>query len=477
MLMVESLVPDTAVNRRAPDSVRAADLMRIQAELCRVSGVSNRCPSLPDNREDFMEASAATSKIYRFKPAAREKGQLLCFSHLRWNFVFQRPQHLLTAASRHYDVFFVEEPRFEHDCSAHLDVQDVAPSLTVVTPVLPEGLSGNETTVMQRSLLHALFRDKPASQRIKWYYTPMALDFTNNIEADLTIYDCMDELSAFRGAPANLSSLEHKLMQEAGLMFTGGRSLYEAKMSQHGNVHCFPSSIDAAHFGKARAGDLADPADQKDIAHPRIGFFGVIDERLDSELLRQAAESRPDLNFVMLGPVVKIDPASLPRLPNIHWLGQKAYADLPAYLAHWDAGFMPFAINEATRFISPTKTPEFLAAGLPVVSTPVRDVVADYGETKLVSIAGSARELIAEIDKLLAMDREPWLKRVDEKLKSMSWAATWAEMNALVTKALRRRRTEPLEKTGRYAYLLQSPSGRPPVELLEAGSGKGGHYS
>jgi glycosyltransferase involved in cell wall biosynthesis len=422
-----------------------------------------------------MDDSAAASKVYRFKPVAREKGQLLCFSHLRWNFVFQRPQHLLTAAARHYNVFFVEEPRFEHDCSAHLDMQEVAPSLTVVTPVLPEGLSGNETCVMLRSLLHVLFGAKPAGQRIKWYYTPMALEFTGDIKADLTIYDCMDELSAFRGAPANLSCLEHKLMQEAGLMFTGGRSLFEAKMSQHGNVHCFPSSIDAAHFGRARTGGLADPADQKDIPHPRIGFFGVIDERLDSELVRQAAEARPDLNFVMLGPVVKIDPASLPRLSNLHWLGQKAYADLPAYLAHWDVGFMPFAINEATRFISPTKTPEFLAAGLPVVSTPVRDVVADYGEAKLVSIAGAAPQLIAEIDKLLAMDHGPWLKRVDEKLKSMSWAATWAEMNALITKALRQSRTEPHEKTSRYAYLAELQGGRAQIELLEARNSKGGH--
>ncbi|MFN0193267.1 MAG: glycosyltransferase [Aestuariivirga sp.] len=409
-----------------------------------------------------MDVPAAPSKVYRFKPAPREKSQLLCFSHLRWNFVFQRPQHILTAASHHYDVFFIEEPRFEHGCGAHLDVQEVAPSLTIVTPVLPEGLNPNEVCVMLRSLMHVLFGAKPAGQRIKWFYTPMALEFTNDIEADLTVYDCMDELSAFRGAPANLSCLEHKLMQEAGLMFAGGRSLFEAKMNQHDNVHCFPSSIDAAHFGKARAGALADPADQQEIPHPRVGFFGVIDERLDADLLRQAAAARTDLQFIMLGPVVKIEPASLPRLSNIHWLGQKAYADLPAYLAHWDLGFMPFAINEATRFISPTKTPEFLSAGLPVVSTPVRDVVAEYGEAKLVAIASSASDLTAEIDKLLAMDREPWLERVDEKLKSMSWAATWSAMNALIAKALRQGRAG----ASRHAHLAPSQVGRPDVEVV-----------
>ncbi|MEY2883209.1 MAG: hypothetical protein RL490_933, partial [Pseudomonadota bacterium] len=268
-----------------------------------------------------------------------------------------------------------------------------------------------------------------------WYYTPMAYAFGHRITADVVIFDKMDELSAFKFAPPQLHVLESLLMDSADVVFTGGASIHRASASRHANIHCFPSSIDAAHFGMARTGLLPDPTDQADFPHPRIGYFGVIDERLDVDLVAAVAALRPDWQLVMLGPTAKIDPASLPQAPNIHWLGGKPYADLPAYLAHWDMGFMPFALNDATRFISPTKTPEFLAAGLSLVSTPIHDVVEPYGSQGLVEIAATAAGIVAAGDRLLARRADAAAERqrqvtADAFLSGGSWDRTWAAMLA-----------------------------------------------
>jgi glycosyltransferase involved in cell wall biosynthesis len=271
-----------------------------------------------------------------------------------------------------------------------------------------------------------------------WYYSPMALAFSAHLEPQLCVYDCMDELSGFRGAPASLRKFERQLFSVADVVFTGGVSLYEAKRGQHRNVHAFPSSIDAAHFAQAREGGL-DPADQVKIARPRIGFFGVVDERMDVELLAEVADLRPDWQVVVIGPVVKIDPATLPRRSNIHWLGKKSYAELPDYLRGWSVGIMPFAINEATHFISPTKTPEFLAAGLPVVSTPITDVVRTYGDQGLVEIAGTATEFVSKIADLMVRPKGEWRARVDAKLGPTSWDRTWHNMAVLMQSAMPRR--------------------------------------
>ncbi len=285
--------------------------------------------------------------------------QLVCFSHLRWDFVYQRPQHLLSRAARDHDVFYVEEPVFEGGVRAHLRMSPRPEGVTVVLPVLPAGREADAADVI-RPLLRRLLPPSP-TRRTLWYYTPMAMAFSRDIPADVVVYDNMDELSAFLGAPAPLLALEAELFSRADLVFTGGMSLYRAKRHRHPQVHAFPSSIDTAHFARSRAG-VAEPADQSGITGPRAGFFGVIDERMDVDLLARTARRCPHWQFVMIGPVVKIAAESLPREPNIHWLGPKAYADLPDYIAGWTVGLMPFALNDATRFISPTKTPEFLAA-------------------------------------------------------------------------------------------------------------------
>lgn len=371
------------------------------------------------------------------KTPSRESSLLFCLSHLRWNFVFQRPQHLLTRAAHSHRVVYFEEPVYEAVTKPFMRATDPAAGIRVLTPVLPEGVSASEAIGMQRSLVDHALASAHYDRLILWYYTPMALPFTDHVDSAVCVYDCMDELSAFRHAPRELVQMERLLMQRADVVFTGGQSIYEAKRRLHKSIHPFPSSIDVGHFNKARQ-PLRDPADQARIRHPRVGFAGVLDERLDVKLVAQAAGNMPDVQFVMLGPVVKIDPADLPRLPNLHWLGSKSYAELPLYMANWDAGWMPFALNEATRYISPTKTPEFLAAGLPVVSTAIVDVVRSYGARGLVQIADKD-DIEEKLRDALGNPKDLLRNSVDAYLATMSWDQTWNGMSAHLSRVARPR--------------------------------------
>ena len=355
---------------------------------------------------------------------------LVCFSHLRWNFVFQRPQHLLTRFARTRRVFYIEEPI--HDADApRIDTSRDASGVVVAVPHLPPGLTGDDAAAPLRLLVDDLFAAHDIRRYALWYYTPMALAFSAHLTPSAVVYDCMDELSAFAHAPVGIRVAERDLMRRADVMLTGGHTLFEAKRHLHPNVHAVPSSVDAAHFRRARRA-APDPADQAAIPGPRLGFFGVIDERLDVPLLAESAALRPDWHFVLVGPVVKIDPATLPRPGNIHYLGSKSYAELPAYIAGWDVALLPFARNEATRFISPTKTPEYLAAGKPVVSTSIRDVVHPYGQLGLARIADTPREFVAAIEEALAEPPAPRLAAADALLARTSWDATWAFAASLI---------------------------------------------
>jgi UDP-galactopyranose mutase len=372
---------------------------------------------------------------HRFGRLWVESMDLVCFSHLRWDFVFQRPQHLMTRFAKGRRVFFFEEPLFEPGVAPRLDARTVGGRLCVVTPRLSPDLQVAQQHAILQHLLDAYFIDQGIRDYVAWYYTPMALGFTRHLHPRATVYDCMDELSAFKGAPPSLLDHESELLHRAEVVFTGGQSLYEAKRNQHPNIHAFPSSIERAHFAQARR-KTEEPADQRGLAHPRLGFAGVIDERLDIPLLKALADARPNWQFVMVGPVVKIDPADLPKNPNIHYLGQKSYTDLPKYMAGWDVAMLPFARNESTRFISPTKTPEYLAAGCPVVSTPIQDVVRPYGEQELVWIADASADFIrcAEAAMHDAQADARW-KKIDAFLSRLSWDATWEAMNTLIAQA------------------------------------------
>jgi glycosyltransferase involved in cell wall biosynthesis len=356
---------------------------------------------------------------------------MVVFCHLRWDFVYQRPQHLLSRLAKFYRVLVVEEPIF-HEGESFLKTYSPSANITVMqphTPVHAPGFHDDQFEAIGSLLADVLPRnEKP----VVWFYTPMALPLLKLIEPSLVVYDCMDELSAFKNAPAQLLQRERDLLDAADIVFTGGPSLYQAKRERHANVHCFSSSVDIAHFSKALDRSQAHPS-QHSLAQPRLGYYGVIDERFDTELLRAIADARPDWQIVMVGPVVKIDPASLPRNPNIHYMGQATYDELPAYLAAWQVCLMPFALNESTKFISPTKVLEYMAAELPIVSTDITDVTQPYGH--IVSIAHSPQEFVDACDQALALSadgRERMIEAMRSVVKATSWDTTAQQMFELM---------------------------------------------
>lgn len=365
---------------------------------------------------------------------------VICFSHLRWDFVVQRPQHLMQRASKERPVFFFEEyiptdhhlPFLEFHAFEGTDVVAVRPRVPHdwQDAKLEEALSG---------LLDQLLTIHRATKPLLWFYTPMMYPFAAHIDCAAVVYDYMDELSNFHFAPPQLRQREQDLMRRADVVFTGGYSIFEAKRDYHDNIHAFPSSVDVAHFSAARK-NAKKPAHRPANEQPVLGYYGVIDERLDLDLIADIAAARQHWSFVMIGPVAKIDSCDLPRALNIHYLGKKDYADLPMHLKEWQVALMPFARNNATRFISPTKTLEYLAAGKPVVSTPIADVVRQYENIKGVAIAGDGRSFIAACEDalLLAEDGPSWLPQVDELLARSSWDETWRRMAALIDEAVAR---------------------------------------
>ncbi len=365
-------------------------------------------------------------------PATRPP--LICFSHLRWDFVTQRPQHLMRRFAAERRVFFWEEAI---GCDHPLPYLEQHPfpadNVIALRPRVPHWWDRAATETALRGLLDMLVATAIPADPLLWFYTPMMLGFADHLAAEAIVYDCMDELSAFAFADPLLVEREVALLARADVVFTGGHSLYEAKRARHDAVHAFPSAVDVGHFAAARGG-VAEPADQAGIPGPKLGFYGVIDERIDLALVDAVAAARPDWQIVMIGPVAKIDPAALPRRANIHWLGARRYEDLPAYLAGWQAALMPFAINAATRFISPTKTPEYLAAGRPVVSTPVTDVIRHYGALDGVAIAADAPAFVAACATALALPPAgAWRDAADDALAACSWDATFAGMQRALT--------------------------------------------
>ena len=362
---------------------------------------------------------------------------IIVFSHLRWSFVFQRPQHLMTRLATKRRVVFFEEPVHEKGCDPYLETSTPEPGVTVCRPHThcPENGYHDEQFPVLSRLLKKFLADEKIRNYIAWFYTPMALPMAVDLDPRLVIYDCMDELSGFLGAPAQLAQREAALLETANLVFTGGPSLYQAKKDLHPAVYCFPSSVDYSHFSRA-----CDPSVeheiQKPLRRPRLGYFGVLDERLDLPLLKSLAQSHPEWQIVMVGPVVKISPDLLPRLKNIHYFGQQQYADLPCFLAGWDVCLIPFALNDATRYISPTKTLEYMAAEKPVVSTPITDVAVPYGD--IVFIGNGIGSFINACQKALALPpshQETMVAAMRKVLAGTSWDATTAAMESLILEA------------------------------------------
>jgi UDP-galactopyranose mutase len=364
---------------------------------------------------------------------------IIVFSHLRWSSVHQRPQHLLSRLASHYQIYFFEEPE-QRPGAPHLEVREAVPGVHVCRPFVPAPASGfhDDHIPALRTLLDDLVRERRLADSIVWFYSPMALPLAQRLTPRAVIYDCMDELSAFLHAPRQLQQRESALLKVADLVFTGGPSLYRSKRNRHASVHCFPSSVDREHY--ARAIDPSnDHPDQAPVPRPRLGYFGVIDERVDLNLIGSLAASHPEWQISMVGPVVKISEADLPRHPNIHYFGQRHYDELPRFLAGWDVSLLPFALNEATQFISPTKTLEYMTAERPIVSTPIRDVVEPYGDIVLVA---DARAFAMQCRRALTMSAAERASRRDAMRATVartSWRATADGMRALIDEAIARK--------------------------------------
>jgi len=380
---------------------------------------------------------------------------LIVFCHLRWDFVFQRPQHLMTRLAEHYNILFIEEP-MHTEGEARLEKTEVAPNITVCrphTPIQQFGFHDDQLPTLQALLAKLVPQDEAP---IVWFYTPMALPLLQVFKPSKVVYDCMDELAMFKNAPKQLLQRESALLNIADVVFTGGPSLYEAKKNRHPNAHCFSSSVDAGHFRQALDRNFSHP-EQAHIPHPRLGFYGVIDERFDVDLVSSMADAHPEWQIVLVGPVVKIDPATLPKQPNVHYMGQRGYDQLPQFLAGWDVCLLPFAMNDSTKFISPTKVLEYMAAELPSVSTPITDVKVPYGD--VVEIAESHADFVAACERQLALDddaRQVMAKRMREGVAGTSWDLTASRMHALIGSAEAGNKVERFFAAGQEAAHVQA---------------------
>ncbi len=386
---------------------------------------------LPGGPRPTAEVSSLSNSIISTESSMPT---IIVFSHLRWNFVYQRPQHLLSRLARHYRIVFMEEPvpngrDFLERLSPALNIEVLRPHVASSIP----GFHDDHLPALQSQLADYL-RDEEIDDYLVWFYTPMALPLAAELQPRAVIYDCMDELAAFLHAPRQLIQRENALYQLADLVLTGGPSLYRSKRERHGNVHCFSSSVDAGHFASAAQGSLPDHPAQAHLPQPRLGYCGVIDERIDLDLIAAMADVHPEWQIVMVGPVVKINLEKLPQRSNIHWLGQQSYEDLPQFMAGWNVCLLPFALNDATRFISPTKTLEYMAAGRPSVSTRIRDVAEPYGH--VVAIADTPLEFIEACEALLvesAGQAASRLAQMQTIVSATSWDATAKAIHAQIT--------------------------------------------
>jgi glycosyltransferase involved in cell wall biosynthesis len=360
---------------------------------------------------------------------------LIVFCHLRWDFVFQRPQHLMTRLAEHYQILFVEEPVYTEG-QAYLHKTAAAPNVTVIRPhtaIHAPGFHDDQLPTLQTLLADLV---PSGEQPVVWFYTPMALPLLQGFTPSKIVYDCMDELAMFKNSPKQLLQRESALLNMADVVFTGGPSLYQSKRDRHANAHCFSSSVDAKHFRQAQNREISHP-DQAHVPGPRLGFYGVIDERFDVDLVSAMADAHPEWHIVLVGPVVKIDPATLPKQQNVHYMGQRTYDQLPQFLAGWDVCLLPFAINDSTKFISPTKVLEYMAAELPSVSTPITDVKVPYGD--VVAIADTPEQFIAACERQLALnadEKAAMARRMREVVAGTSWDLTASRMHELITSAV-----------------------------------------
>lgn len=376
-----------------------------------------------------MQTNVHTPKIktteYNFSASKNEQPQnydMIVFCHLRWQFVYQRPQHLISRMSKSMKVLLIEEPiAFEAEQENTANLIIVNDNLHILQPRV-------QSIEAIANVLPQYIKDKNISTG--WFYSASFSPLLDAFQFETIVYDCMDELTLFKGAPEHLIHQEKYLMANADIVFTGGKSLYESKKQNHSNVYCFPSSVDERHFAQALNG-IEIPADIANVQSPVVGYFGVIDERIDLKLLHETALKLPKVSFVIIGPLAKIDQADLPKEENIYYLGMRSYNELPNYIKGFDIAMMPFAINDATKYISPTKTLEYMAAGKPIISTKITDVVRDY--SNCVSLIETADDFCDAITLLFDKRASALIPlKYTEILKNTSWDSTAARMQEII---------------------------------------------
>lgn len=376
---------------------------------------------------------------------------LVCFSNVQWHFMYHRPQHLMTRFAKHFRVIYVEPLHYGEEHASY-ELNYPKENIITVKFQLPVGLPVERQVAFQKEKMLGLFSDLDIEHYFFWYYSPFAQTFTDSFKPLLKVYDCMTEFPHTTVADIDVRALEDALLQHADLVFTAGPSLHERRRSANGNTICLPGSVDIDHFYGARYYH-ADPKDQAKIPHPRIGFAGVIDERIDLTLLKAVATRKPDWHLVLLGPVIGLNEADLPNLSNIHFLDRKTYDELPDYISGWDLTMLPFAHLDATRYMNPLQVPEFLAAGKPVISTPIIDVIRSYGNRGLVQIAGTPEEFVRVTSMLLTMrDKSDWLDNVADFLSLNSWDKTWQRMMDLILVRVREKLQDAINPTTDKIY-------------------------
>ena len=403
------------------------------------------------------ETGALRASVLSISPEAADYG-IVVFSHLRWKFVWQRPQQFLSRFADKHRILFIEEPMIDvaNGREPWLEIEAVAPNvLTAVAHLSREVWESPNRHAIQRKLAREAMDTANLAgefcEPLLWYYGPMEAEWSlDHFPCSGVVYDCMDELSQFRGAPSGLIEQEQRVMKRADVVFTGGYELYLKKRKQHPNVHFFGCGVEYDHFALAQDPATDTPQDIRNLKKAIIGWFGVVDERVDYELLDQMAKLRPDWSFVMVGPVVKVDPEQLPKSDNLHWLGGRDYKDLPRYCAGYDVCMMAFALNEATEFINPTKALEYLATGKPVISTPVKDVVRQYSD--LVYIERDAQGFVDRIENILQMPDQTRIEQGVALARDSSWEATVAKMQDLIAEAIEAEDNEVVLPVQKQAY-------------------------
>lgn len=367
---------------------------------------------------------------------------VLCLSHLRWNDTEVRPRQLLSACARVRPAVFFEQPHFDAS-EPFLDITHTPERVVLAVPHLPPRMTALEAEQAQRDMLDDLLRELDEDMPVLWYYSPLALGFSDHLRASAIVYDCLEQLESRDDATSELHERERTLLERADVVFTCSYGLFQRmrRTTQHPNIHPFVSSIDLEFFQRAREAPL-EPPSQQQVDEPRIGFYGSIDQSVDLQLLTELACARPDLQLVLLGPLVGLDPDDLPCVPNLHWLGVPTPEQIPAYLAGWDVVMLPLAHTDTVNSSAATRAAECLAAGKPVVSTSVADIVEPWGRAGLVWLGDDAGEFADAIDDALASDRSARLEHGDDYLADHTWLATWCAMWMHIERAMETRTSE-----------------------------------